>query len=35
MKQIIKESIVGAIALTSITLFMAAAVIAIYKAAGM
>ena len=35
MRQIIKESIVGAIALTSIILFMAAAVIAIYKAAGM
>ena len=34
MKQIIKESIVGAMALTSIALFMAAAVIAIYKAFG-
>ena len=35
MIKLIKESIVAAIALTSIVLFMAAAVIAIYKAAGM
>jgi hypothetical protein len=34
MIKLIKESIVAAIALTSIVLFMAAAVIAIYKAAG-
>ena len=35
IKNIIKESIVGALALGSIVLFLAAAVIAIYKAAGM
>jgi hypothetical protein len=34
MKKLIKESIVGAMALTSIVLFLAAAVIAIYKAFG-
>jgi len=35
MIKLIKESIVGALALGSIVLFLAAAVIAIYKAAGM
>jgi hypothetical protein len=34
MKKLIKESIVAAFALTSIVLFLAAAVIAIYKAFG-
>jgi hypothetical protein len=35
MKQIIKECIVGTLMLGSVVLFMAAAIIAIYKAAGM
>jgi hypothetical protein len=34
MKKLIKESIVAAFALTSIVLFLAAAVIAIYTAFG-
>jgi len=35
MKQIIKETIVGTVALSTVVLFMAAAIIAIYKAAGL
>lgn len=35
MSKVIKECIVGTLVLGAIVLFMAAAVIAIYKAAGM
>lgn len=35
MSKVIKECIVGTLALGSVVLFMAAAVVAIYKAAGM
>ena len=35
MKHVIKECIIGTTILASVVLFLAAAVIAIYKAAGM
>ena len=35
MKQIIKETIIGTVTLGTVVLFLAAAVIAIYKAAGL
>jgi len=35
MKHVIKETLVGTAALTTIVLFLAVAVITIYKAAGM
>ena len=35
MSKFIKETIVGTVALGTVVLFLAAAVIAIYKAAGM
>ena len=35
MNKLIKETIVGTVALSTVVLFLAAAVIAIYKAAGM
>ena len=35
MSKLIKETIVGTVALSTVVLFLAAAVIAIYKAAGL
>ena len=35
MNKLIKETIVGTVVLSTVVLFMAAAIIAIYKAAGL
>ena len=35
MNKLVKETIVGTVALSTVVLFLAAAVIAIYKAAGL